>query len=119
MTAISQCRMAFENSYTDSRWMERDGEGYKRNGVDYDWERWKRAWIASRSQCAALTWRWNDSGSRLEANSRFHDDGFALYYRVQEDSEDVWLATFEGAVVSRGSLTECLVACSNHEDESH
>ena len=59
---------------------------------------------------------WNSSirqPGRIEGDSRsWTDDGVPLSYRVLycHDSQE-WTAHFEGALVRRGTLPQCLSAC--------
>ena len=63
-----------------------------------------------------LKWHQTDSGA-IQADSQiWHDQGVALPYVIVYDIvEDIWIASFEGGEVSRGTLDEVIYLCQQED----
>ena len=64
-----------------------------------------------------LLWSQNDFESPIVADSAiYHDGGVPLPYSIEYDVvEAVWVASFEGAEIGRGTMQEVVQLCKLEE----
>ena len=50
----------------------------------------------------------------------FHDEGIPLLYKIEcpeYESTDLWIAEFEGSIIYKGCLDECILKCQEDANQ--
>ena len=63
--------------------------------------------------------KWRDEDGSIKADSQiWHDEGSVMPYTIVYDVvDDIWVASFEGGEIGKGTLVEAIAMCQDAEKE--